>query len=99
MASLLKDEEIFDNYGQTLNKKHPFYVNSVVNEEYAFHIFASFAAIELVEKNIPPEKRNYLLDGTFKIIPSNLSQLLIVSIEYKNDVNIETFFAFISCVS
>lgn len=80
------DPEILDDYGQTLNKQHPFYVDSVVNEAYSFHIFASFATIDLIKEHIEPENRNYLLDGTFKIVPRGLNQLLIISIEFKNDV-------------
>lgn len=84
---MFKKPEIIEQYGQTLNKQHSFYVNSVVHENYAFHVFASFATIEIIKKHITPENRNYLLDGTFKIIPRGFSQLLIISLEYKNDVS------------
>lgn len=85
-----KDPEVFENYGKTLNKQHDFYVASLVQKKYAFHIFASFAVIGLIKNHIAPENRYYLMDGTFKIIPRELNQLLIISIEYKNDVGTRT---------
>lgn len=88
----LKKPEVFEEYGKTLDKLHPLYVDSIIeNGKYAFHVFASFATIEMIQKHIPPAERKYLMDGTFKIVPKQFSkkgQLLILSIEYKNDVRI-----------
>lgn len=87
IRTTLKSAEIFEEYGKTLNKQHDFYVDSVVTEDYAFHVFASFAVINMIKEHIPPEQRTYLIDATFKIVPkSRNNQLLIVSIEYKNEV-------------
>lgn len=87
----LKDPNIFEKYGKTLNNQYDFYFDSVINEKYAFHVFASLATISLIKDHIAPEHRNYLMDGTFKIIPREHNQLLIVSIEYKNDASIHFF--------
>lgn len=87
----LNDPKIFEDYGKTLNKQKPFYISSVVNKKYAFHMFASYAVMDLIKTHIPPKDRNYLMDGTFKIIPRGLNQLLIISIEYKNDVSLSLF--------
>lgn len=84
----LNDPQIFEEYGKTLNNQHQFYVGSDINEDFAFHVFASYDTVNLIEKHIVPEQRNYLMDGTFKIVPSKFQQLLIISIEYKNDVRI-----------
>lgn len=85
---MFNNPEIMDEYGFTMNKRERFYVGSVVQALFAFHIWASFATIKFIKKHITPNERNYLLDGTFKIVPSKLfSQLLIISIEYKNDVS------------
>lgn len=93
-----KKAEIFEEYGKTLNKIHPLYVDSIIEEEYAFHVFASFANIKLTEAHIPPGQRKYLMDGTFKVVPrlfGKKGQLLIIAIEYKNDVSINISHLFI----
>lgn len=82
----LNEPEVINSYGLTLNKQHPFYINSVVEPNYAFHLFASYATINMIKEHIPTEKRNYLMDGTFKVVPKTFSQLFIIAIEYKNDV-------------
>lgn len=90
VQAMFENPEIMDEYGQTMNKHSRFYAGSVVKSLFAFHIWASFATINFIKNHITPDKRNYLLDGTFKIIPSTpklFSQLLIISIEYKNDVS------------
>lgn len=83
---MLNDKVIFDQYGRTLNKQYPFYVDSVIKKHFAFHVFASFAIISIIKKFIKPGDRNYLVDGTFKIAPRQFKQLLIISIEFKQIV-------------
>lgn len=92
IRTTLKRAEVFDEYGRTLNKEHHFYIDSVITEDFAFHVFASFTIINMTKEHIPPEKRNYLIDATFKIVPSKCMQLLIISIEYKNEARIFLFF-------
>lgn len=95
VQAMFSDPEIMEEYGQTMNKRERFYVGSVINSLFAFHIWASFATINFIKSHITPDKRNYLLDGTFKIIPSTskmFSQFYIISIEYKNDVSIKLYF-------
>lgn len=89
VKALFKNKDIFEEFGLSLNEQHPLYVDSVVEKKYAFHVFASFANIELTEEWIPPHERKYLMDGTFKIVPRQFKkgQLLIISIEYQNDVS------------
>lgn len=91
ISQTLHQDEIFEEYGKNLNKSHKLYIDSVVEEKYAFHVFASISMIDIVKKYIPPPERIYLLDGTFKIVPRQFTkhgQLLIISIEFKNDVSI-----------
>lgn len=86
----MHDQKIFDEYGKTLDNLRPLYVDSIVEEQYAFHVFASFKTIGMIEENIPPNERKYLIDGTFKVVPpkfGKMGQLLIICIEYKNDVS------------
>lgn len=88
MKNAFAEDDIFDEYGLTLDEQRPFYAGSVIKEnKYAFHVFASFGIIDLVKKHIPPNQRKYLMDGTFKIVPRRFRQLLIIAIEYKNNVS------------
>lgn len=82
------DNEIVKKYAFNLRRTKRFYIDTVVNGAGFFTIFASHQIISLIEKFIKPEERKYLVDGTFKIVPLNsYYQLLIIHIEYKNDVN------------
>lgn len=84
-------------YGNTLDRKNKFYVDTVVAEAYTFTIFVSFKTVNMIKRYIKPAERRYLLDGTFKIRPKLFYQLLIIAIEYKNDVII--FFCFVHKLS
>lgn len=93
------EPEIVERFGRTMNMFEKFYAGSIVETLFAFHVWASFATINIIKSHITPDKRNYLLDGTFKVIPSTsklFSQLLIISIEYKNDVSISNSNLFMS---
>lgn len=85
---MLETPEIREAYGRTLDGNHTLYIGSKVESEFGFHVFGSHAIMKLVHEEIPPEQRTYLIDGTFKIVPRGFAQLLIIAIEYKNDVSI-----------
>lgn len=84
---MLETPEIREEYGRTLDGNNALYIGSKIEDEFAFHVFGSHAIIKLVNENILTGQRNYLIDGTFKIVPRNFTQLLIIAIEYKNDVS------------
>lgn len=73
-------------YGNTLDKRHKFYIDTVIEKMHTFMVFASFEAIDMIKNYIEPEQRRYLIDGTFKVAPNLFYQLLVIVIEYKNDV-------------
>lgn len=83
----MKDPKIAEDYGFSMNKQHRFYMGSVVKKLFAFHVFASLAVISMIRDKIAPIDRKYLIDGTFKIVPRQFSQLLIISIQYKDNVS------------
>lgn len=87
LQKAFRNPQIFKEYGKTLNEKFDFYMGSKVNKNYSFHVFASLTTIDLIKKHIGIGERNYLMDATFKIVPAKHQQLLIISIEYKNDVS------------
>lgn len=88
MREVLNQKENLSKYGNTSDQKNKFYINTINSSAHTFMIFASFKTIEMIKRYIQPGQRRYLFDGTFKIRPKLFYQLLIITIEYKNDVNI-----------
>lgn len=81
--SLLDSEEMMEKYGNNLSGTDRFYVGG----EDDFCLFASKKSIELVEENIAPSQRKYLMDATFKIVPNGrFRQLLIIHIQWNQNV-------------
>lgn len=82
-----RESNILEQFGYTLDGDARFYIDTVIASDYAFVIFASDYVIDFIQQNIKPELRNYLMDGTFDSLPGEFYQLLIISIEYRNDVS------------
>lgn len=83
--------DIINRYGNNLDRTENFYIDTVIlNEQYAFCLFASHSMINLVRQNIEPKRRKYLIDGTFSCAPKMFYQLLIITIEFNNDVSVVT---------
>lgn len=92
LIKIFSDKEIAEKYGLNLRKTKPFYIDTVVQGREFFTVFASHQIIKLVEQFIAPKDRTltltFMLDGTFKIVPiKKYYQLLIIHIQYGNDVN------------
>lgn len=87
MAAELKKPETREMFGKTLDGQRIFYIDSVVRPAFSFHLFASLAVISFIKQHIKPGERFYSMDGTFQVVPKGLSQLLIISIQYKNKVS------------
>lgn len=84
----MKLPNIYEEFGKTENKQHKFYVGSAIKRHYSFHVFASDSTINMIKEKIAPSDRKYLMDGTFRIVPRNMAQLLIISIQYGTNVSI-----------
>lgn len=59
----------------------------MITPNYEFTIFASQFVMSFIQQNIRPGDRNYLMDGTFDSLPNGFYQLLIIALEYENDVS------------
>lgn len=82
-----KNPKIMEKYGYNLENDAKFYVDTILELDYAFTVFASTFVIDFIKENIQPNSRNYLMDATFDSLPNGFYQLLIISIEYRNDVS------------
>lgn len=79
-----------ENFAMNLRKTDSFYVDTI-QTDYGewFSVFASYPLFKLIERYIAPEERRYLIDGTFKVRPlGDFYQLLVIYIEFKNDVSV-----------
>lgn len=85
---MMKLPNIYEEFGKTENKQHKFYVGSQIKRHFSFHVFASYSTINMIKEKIAPGDRKYLIDGTFRIVPRNLAQLLIISVQYGTNVSI-----------
>lgn len=81
------DPTTMQQYGINLRKTYRFYVDTIDQEKGGFTVFASKEVMQMIDENIPPENRKYMLDGTFAVAPlGSFYQLLIIAIDYKKDV-------------
>lgn len=87
IRDIFKKENVMEKYGYNLENDARFYAGTVSNEKHGFTVFASQFVINFIQKNIAPKSRCYLMDGTFDKLPRPFYQLLIISIEYQNDVS------------
>lgn len=82
-------ENIWTFYGITKDETNPksFFTACIIEEKFSFCLFSSLKTINLIKENIPPAKRTYLMDATFKIVPQGcFKQLLVIYIEYFEEV-------------
>lgn len=58
-----EEANIHDIFGRNLDETHELYLGTVDKAAYSFIVFVSHKTIDLIEKNIPPRFRKYLIDG------------------------------------
>ena len=78
--------DVINKHGLTYDGDAKFYVNTIVETNFAFTVFASKFTIDTI-RTIKPSERKYLMDGTFDRIPKYFYQLLIILIEIDSDVS------------
>lgn len=81
---LFENEAVNQVYGKTMQKndleKSQFYRTTFTSSDFSYSLFASQRIIDLIE-NFPVEKRRFMMDATFKIVPKIYSQLLVIYFE------------------
>lgn len=79
--------EVMAQYGFTLDGNARFYIETINEPEYQFTIFCSDFTKKFIQNNISVGLRKYLIDATFGKLPLGYYQLLIIAVNYKNDVS------------
>lgn len=92
-----EDPVTVQKFGRNLRDTERFYIDTIIMErmtkdgikESFFTIFASYEILNMIAVHIPLEQRIWMLDGTFAVTPidGGYYQLLIIHIQYKNDVS------------
>lgn len=78
---------IMQEFGMTQNGTD-FYRTTQIEQQFSYCIFASKNIIDEIEK-IPEGRRNFYMDGTFKVVPfGDFNQLLIIYTEFFQKVPI-----------
>lgn len=89
ISDAFKKPEIMKEFGFNLRGTDRFYMDTIeISSSSMFTIFVSHQVVAMIEDNIPPNDRHYLMDATFDVVPVGLGyyQLLIIYIQFKNDV-------------
>lgn len=81
-------ENVMESFGFTkCDENLPFYKTTIKTDSFSFCVFSSNGVIEKIKSNIAPERREILMDATFKICPfGEFKQLLIIYIGYMDEV-------------
>lgn len=86
VAAAFENEDVFNAYGYNLRQTEIFHITTINEKESSFTLFGSKGIMDMIEEFIP-KNRKYLLDGTFDVTPIGYYQLLVIYIEYQNDVS------------
>lgn len=87
LQSDFKKPDIINKYGSTHDGDAKFYMDTIITKNYEFTIFASQYVMSFIQNYVEPEERRYLMDGTFDSLPKGFYQMLIIALEYQNDVS------------
>lgn len=84
IAAAFQEDNIMNAIGRSQNTaKETFYNGVVQTENYSFCVFSSKKIMNIIDQNIEVNRRNYLLDATFKVVPVGpFNQFLIFYINY-----------------
>lgn len=82
-----QNHKIMEEYGYNLEHDSKFYVGTKIAEDYGFVVFKSQYVVDFIKESIPAESRHFVMDGTFDSLPEGFYQLIIIAVEYKNEVS------------
>lgn len=83
IKTLFESTEILNKYGFTLDEESKFYSGTVLSSKHSFCVFQSPKVFELIKMEIGKHQRKYLIDGTFSTAAKPFTQLLTISVQYK----------------
>lgn len=92
-----ESENVMKQYGMTLQNgtnvdglsSKSFFKHAYSSKDFQYCVFASDNIIDGIKKNIQVERRNFLLDATFKVCPYGaFNQFLIIHIEHLEEVSL-----------
>lgn len=88
---MFDEEHIFAEYGKSKHIDKPFYRETIIEDGFSYAVFISPTISEIIQKK--PDARRYLIDGTFKTVPScGYKQLLVIHYHYADHVSSLTLF-------
>lgn len=84
-----KDPELMSSFGYTCHDEPRIFYKGIYKcDTFSYCVFASDTIIGAIQQNIPVNRRHYLMDATFKIVPVGpFTQLLIIYIEFADEVS------------
>lgn len=84
VTEVFKKTDIWNQFGVTKGDEQlPFFKACIQEDDVKYCIFSSERIINIIKEFIPPHKREYLIDATFKIVPQGcFKQLLIMHVNY-----------------
>lgn len=89
ISEAFQNRNIMDAIGRSQHvTKDEFYNGIVQNEQYSFCVFSSKHIMNMIENHIEVDRRHYLLDATFKVVPVGpFNQFLIFYVNYIQKVS------------
>lgn len=93
IVATFDSESIMYMFGYTKHDNpRVFYTTAIEEIDYGYCIFVSDAIIEIIEKFIGVENRNYVVDATHKITYiGNFRDLIVVGLDFHGNVSIIMF--------
>lgn len=89
VQNVFENPDVMALYGTTIGQtaRTPFFKHAYASDAFSYCVFSSDNIIDQIKAEIEPQKREYLMDSTFKICPfGEFKQLLIIYIGYMEKV-------------
>lgn len=90
IKQLFEKDDFCQEFGVSKHVNKPFYRDTIIEDDFSYSIFISPTIAEIIHKK--PKGRRYLIDGTFKTVPScGFKQLLVIHYYYMEHVSFKIF--------